>query len=231
MMTLLHCIEHLPNLRFHHKRIQISTPLIVSHGYSSFLGLNIKQLKPQQFSSSGFPPSLSSELLICIAVMLKCSVRHYERQISCFSCRRPRDERLFDLCPSWWWRRSGASGTPYSCGRVVWDGGSRVGELHGVALYIQMLQGKWMHFPAADVKQMLGFWDGRFVRQAHDIAENMYGQQTFQFQIGIWDFDGSTRKLSWVSIIRMFLVSFQIWMSKMIIHLFLWHQITNSQKE
>lgn len=116
MMTLLHCIKHLPNLRFHHKRIQISTPLIVSHGYSSFLGLNIKQLKPQQFSSSGFPPSLSSELLICVAVMLKCSVRHYERQISCFSCRRPRDERLFDLCPSWWRRRSGAFGTPYSCG-------------------------------------------------------------------------------------------------------------------
>lgn len=37
MMTLLHGIEHLPNVRFHHKRIEISTPLIVSHGYSSFL--------------------------------------------------------------------------------------------------------------------------------------------------------------------------------------------------
>lgn len=51
MMTLLHWIEHLPNLRFHHRRIQISTPLIVSHGYFSFLCLDIKQLKSQQFLS------------------------------------------------------------------------------------------------------------------------------------------------------------------------------------
>lgn len=86
-----------------------------------------KQQKSQQFLSPFTPPPLalcpSSELLICVAVMLKCSVRHYERQISCFSCRRTHAERLLDLCPSWWRRRAGASGTPYSCGLWWWGGG------------------------------------------------------------------------------------------------------------
>lgn len=123
MMTLLHGIEHLPNVRFHHKRIEISTPLIVSHGYISSSLENNRSLNSSYLRSPPLALCPSSELLICVAVMLKCSVRHYERQISCFSCRRTHAERLVDLCPSWWRTRAGASGTPYSCGLWWWVGG------------------------------------------------------------------------------------------------------------
>lgn len=127
-MTLLHWIEHLPNLRFHHKRIQISTPLIVSHGYFSFLCLNIKQLKSQQFflpvlSLRKFPSIFSlywAPHLCCRdAEMLRKALQ--EANLMFLMLPHPRWAACW-LCPSWWRRRASGSGTPYS-GRGSGGGG------------------------------------------------------------------------------------------------------------
>lgn len=144
--------------------------------------------------------SLSLELLICVAVMLKCSVRHYKRQISCFSCRRTHDERLVDLCPSWWRRRASASRTPYS-GRGS-GGGGLWGGLGVVGMEL-LLKSRWMDtfYGCTDVEQMLDSGMASllvcYLQQTHGITGGIYAQQSFGFQIEIQTFDGL--RLRWLS--------------------------------
>lgn len=63
-----------------------------------------------------------------------------------------------------------------------------------MALYIQMLQGEWTRFTAADGRQMLGCGKARllarYLQQTRVVTEMMYEQQTFGFQIAVQTFKG-----------------------------------------
>lgn len=200
MMTLLHWIEHLPNLRFHHKRIQISTPLIVSHGYISFLPLNIKQLKSQQFLSSFLSPPRSLSLqrtpyLRCRdAEMLRKALR--EANLMFLMTPHPR----WAAC----WL---VSELVAKKGRRLWD----AVQLRGVGWW----GGRWIArsgslYPdapggmdtfdcCADVRQMLRLWDGQFASMLPpaDTWQHWNDVWTVNVWVPNWnsDFYGLTRKL------------------------------------
>lgn len=156
MMTLHHWIERLPNLRFHHKRIQISTPFIVSHGYFSFLCLNIKTTEVTRvLIASSLPLQISLRPSTGLLIHLCCRDAEMLRK----ALQEANLMFLMSPHPRWaaWWlvsklvakKGQHLQNAVLGGGQVVVGGMGGGGESHGVAPYIQMLQGEWTHLTVA----------------------------------------------------------------------------------